>query len=70
MKRINFILLMVFTTTLIFSCKDKREPGRVYMPDMAYSRAYEAYAPNNLKQDGINYINYPVDGTIRRGDLF
>ncbi|MEJ7674207.1 MAG: hypothetical protein WKF59_16315 [Chitinophagaceae bacterium] len=28
---------------------DKRDPGRVYMPDMAYSRAYEAYAPNNLK---------------------
>jgi len=54
----------------LISCHDKREPGRVYMPDMAYSRAYEAYAPNTLKQDGINYINYPVDGTIRRGDLF
>ena len=52
------------------SCKNKREPGRTYMPDMVYSRAYEAYAPNTLKQEGINYINYPVDGTIRRGDLF
>lgn len=40
------------------------------MPDMVYSRAYEAYAPNTLKQEGINYINYPVNGTIRRGDLF
>lgn len=40
------------------------------MPDMAYSRAYEAYAPNDLKQEGINYVPYPVEGTIRRGDLF
>lgn len=71
MKKINFVLLLlVFATTVIISCRDKREPGRVYMPDMAYSRAYEAYAQNNLKQDGVNYVNYPVDGTIRRGDLF
>ena len=56
--------------TAFTSCRDKRDPGRVYMPDMAYSRAYEAYAQNNLKQEGINYVNYPVDGTVRRGDLF
>ena len=70
MRKINFVLLSMFFATLLISCKDKREPGRVYMPDMFYSRAYEAYAQNNLKQDGINYVNYPVDGTIRRGDLF
>lgn len=70
MKKINFILIWMFFATAIISCADKREPNRVYMPDMAYSRAYEAYAQNNLKQEGINYINYPVDGTIRRGDLF
>ena len=71
MKKINLVLLsLVLITSAMISCGDKREPGRVYMPDMAYSRAYEAYAQNNLKQDGIDYINYPVDGTIRRGDLF
>ena len=70
MRKINFVLLLMFFTTLIISCRDKREPGRIYMPDMAYSRAYETYAPNNLKQDGVNYLNYPVDGTVRRGDLF
>jgi mono/diheme cytochrome c family protein len=71
MKKINIILLLsVFATTFTLSCRNKREPGRVDMPDMAYSRAYEAYAENNLKQDGINYVNYPVDGTVRRGDLF
>ena len=38
---------------------------------MAYSRAYEAYAPyDQLAKEGINYKNYPVEGTIRRGDLF
>ncbi len=70
MKKVKFSLVIVLGAIAFTSCRDKREPGRVYMPDMAYSRAYEAYAQNNLKQDGINYLNYPVDGTIRRGDLF
>lgn len=66
----NYILFAIVAVTAFSSCADKREPNRVYMPDMAYSRAYETYAPNDLQQKGINYINYPVDGTIRRGDLF
>ena len=70
MKKLKLSLIIVMATVAFISCKDKRDPGRIYMPDMAYSRAYEAYAPNNLQQEGINYINYPVDGTIRRGDLF
>ena len=70
MKKLKFSLIIVLATVSITSCNDKREPNRVYMPDMAYSRAYETYAPNNLKQEGINYINYPVEGTVRRGDLF
>ena len=60
----------MFIVIAIESCDGKREPGKTYMPDMAYSRAYEAYAPNNLKDEGINYIPYPVEGTIRRGDLY
>jgi mono/diheme cytochrome c family protein len=70
MKKLKFGLLIIMAVVAFTSCRDKREPGRVYMPDMAYSRAYEAYAQNNLKQDGINYVPYPVDGTVRRGDLF
>ena len=70
MKKVKFSLVIILAVAAFTSCRDKREPGRVYMPDMAYSRAYEAYAQNNLKQDGINYVNYPVDGTVRRGDLF
>jgi hypothetical protein len=61
---------VIAIATFINSCGSKRDPGRVYMPDMAYSRAYEAYAPNNLAKENINYVPYPVPGTIRRGDLF
>ncbi len=40
------------------------------MPDMAYSRAYEAQTINNLRNEGVFYSQRPVLGTIRRGDLF
>lgn len=73
MKKIKiltaFIMIIGFMVGLQ-SCGSKRDPGRIYMPDMAYSRAYEAYAPNNLAKEDINYKPYPVEGTIRRGDLF
>lgn len=69
-KIIGVVLLIVTAGLFIESCDSKREPGKTYMPDMAYSRAFEAYAPNNLKSEGVNYIPYPVTGTIRRGDLF
>lgn len=73
MKKMRTLLSFVIAislVTLMNSCDSKREPGKIYMPDMAYSRAYEAYAPNNLAKEDINYIPYPVEGTIRRGDLF
>lgn len=73
MKKVKILLafaLAVLLITAVESCDSKREPGKTYMPDMAYSRAYEAYAENNLKAEGINYVGYPVEGTIRRGDLF
>jgi mono/diheme cytochrome c family protein len=73
MKKIKILFgftLAILMATIIESCDSKHEPGKIYMPDMAYSRAYEAYAPNNLKEEGINYVPYPVEGTIRRGDLF
>jgi mono/diheme cytochrome c family protein len=73
MKKTRILLSLVAITgltALMNSCDSKREPGKTYMPDMAYSRAYEAYAPNNLAKEDINYVPYPVEGTIRRGDLF
>ncbi len=52
------------------SCnKIRRSPGRAYMPDMTYGRAYETYASTEeLKKKGINYTAMPVAGTIARGD--
>jgi len=63
--------MLVASAAAVFeSCDSKREPGKIYMPDMTYSRAFEAYAPNDLKSENINYVPRPVEGTIRRGDLF
>lgn len=75
MKKIKILAAFALTTILVTafeSCDSKREPGKIYMPDMAYSRAYEAYDTGSirLKNENINYIPYPVAGTIRRGDLF
>ncbi len=46
MKRITFLTAIIIATIIVTasSCDSKREPGKVYMPDMAYSRAYETYA--------------------------
>lgn len=55
-----------------FSCRSagKNDPGTVYMPDMAYSRAVETYADHShLKDAGINYDATPVAGTVKRGDI-
>jgi mono/diheme cytochrome c family protein len=62
------IITVLASLAVIVSCSDvKRKPGTVYMPDMAYSRAYETYADHrNLAEKGINYNNRPVTGTISR----
>jgi mono/diheme cytochrome c family protein len=70
MKILISFVLIIGLITLVQSCDSKREPGKTYMPDMQYSRAYEAYAPNDLMKQNVNYVPYPVEGTIRRGDLF
>jgi mono/diheme cytochrome c family protein len=54
---------------ILSSCSEevKREPGTIYMPDMAYSRAYETYADHsNLDAKGIFFNNMPVAGTVSR----
>lgn len=83
MKKINisgFVLGVITTAALVSSCDNRRDTGRVYMPDMAYSRAYEAYAMHDTtlftteadKRGGniIFYNSMPVPGTMRRGDLY
>lgn len=71
MKQV-FIISGLVLLVAIVACSDvKRHPGRVYMPDMGTSRAYETYvATDNLDSAGINYTRMPVPGTIKRGDIF
>jgi len=77
MKKLSIIFVLVAGIVLI-SCSDvKRNPGTVYMPDMAYSRAYETYAMRDSTKftteehhtdDKIFYSGLPVTGTIARGE--
>ncbi|MCX6207845.1 MAG: cytochrome c [Bacteroidetes bacterium] len=70
MKKLSIIAITFFTVAVIVSCSDvKRQPGSVYVPDMAYSRAYETFADHsNLAEAGIFYNSQPVVGTMARGE--
>ena len=83
MKRITYLSAIVIATIIVTvsSCDSKREPGKVYMPDMAYSRAYETYALRDsatfstsaleaYDKHKIFYNALPVNGTVQRGELF
>lgn len=67
MKKLSIITVLSAAVVMV-SCSDvKRNPGSIYMPDMAYSRAYETYADHsNLAEKGIHYTAMPVAGTISR----
>jgi len=77
MKKIS-VIVFITSGIILSACSDvRRNPGTVYMPDMAYSRAYETYAPRdstsfstneNRTDDKIFYNNLPVAGTIARGE--
>jgi len=70
MKKVSIVSLIA-GVMFVAACSDiKREPGTVYMPDMAYSRAYETYASTaNLDSLGIHYDKLPVPGTIKRSEF-
>lgn len=70
MKKIGIITVVLVLVTATACNKVRRNPGRVYMPDMAYSRAYETYASTEaLQKEGANYNAMPVAGTMARGDM-
>lgn len=74
MKKIWIITsVIVVAATVMVGCGSDRNPGRAYMPDMTYSKAYETYAPaqerlDNSEAKGATYSGYPVAGTIARGE--
>lgn len=54
----------------VTGCSDvKRTRGKVYMPDMSDSRAYETYSINPVFADGRTSQG-PVAGTVKRGDQY
>ena len=57
---------------VMISCnKTRRNTGSTYMPDMAYSRAYETYSSTEaLDKAGVHYTSRPVEGTVARGDMY
>ena len=68
------VITFISATVAMFGCGDgvKRTPGRVYMPDMMFSRAYETYSiteeqRKQMEKQGIYYTGIPVQGTIKRG---
>jgi len=77
MKKL-FVFTFLSAGVALVSCSDvKRNPGAVYMPDMAYSRAYETYAERDSAfftedpthpSNKIFYNNQPVAGTVARGE--
>jgi len=78
MRKIAIITGIVTAGMLLNSCRDKGSTGHNYMPDMAYSRAYETYAGldsskftgDTLERGGkIFYDRTPVTGTVARGDM-
>ena len=79
MKKLSVIALIFISGAALVSCGSgvRRDPGRVYMPDMFYSRAYETYAQRDSTQFTENeaeagrkifYNNQPVAGTIYTGE--
>jgi mono/diheme cytochrome c family protein len=83
MKRFTFLTAGLTAAILIVSfssCSNgKKQPGKIYMPDMTYSRAVETYslldstvftADAGNRGHEIYYNRKPVDGTIKMGELF
>lgn len=69
MKKLSIIAIVVVIVVAVQSCSDiKRHPNRVYMPDMAYSRAYETYSDHSNLDTIAFYNARPVAGTVKRGD--
>jgi mono/diheme cytochrome c family protein len=79
MKQLKlFTAISVITAAVVLaSCGGNDKPGRIYIPDMAYSRAVESYAlldstkftndPTHAGKE-IFYNSKPVEGTMSIGE--
>jgi mono/diheme cytochrome c family protein len=67
---IQVAMVAAVISLLASSCGfDPKKPGRIYMPDMTYSNALEAYAPSAIPNEDGDLVSTrkPVAGTIPRG---
>ncbi|HMJ47235.1 MAG TPA: cytochrome c, partial [Ferruginibacter sp.] len=78
-NKIIFAAALLIASSVAISCGSKRSPGRAYMPDMYYSRAFETYAQRDSLKFTMDYNNKggliyydarPVAGTIKRNEQF
>jgi mono/diheme cytochrome c family protein len=80
MKKLIYISFIASSVIMAIGCSmgPKRTPGSTYMPDMAYSRAYESYPeldPEIFTDEEakagsrIYYDRKPVNGTVKRGQF-
>jgi mono/diheme cytochrome c family protein len=71
MKKIAVISLsLTASMAVIIGCSDvKRTPGKDYVPDMRYSRAYETYSESPIFADRQTN-RQPVAGTMKRGEVY
>jgi mono/diheme cytochrome c family protein len=79
MKQLIYTALIILTASFVLVGCDgpRRDTGKIYMPDMAYSRAYEAYSEldsnvytmNRTDAHKIYFNAMPPAGTVKRGEL-
>lgn len=71
MRNTIYILgLMVLAVATTTSCsRNPKEPGKIFMPDMAYSPGYETYSESPIATpEGVKMsARLPVEGTIPHG---
>lgn len=69
MKKKYLVTLVVAGAAFFAACNSgdtRRNPGKIYVPDMTYSVAYDAYTHNPVTRDSLT-SQLPVEGTIARG---
>lgn len=69
MKKKYLTTIIIAGATFLTACNSgniRRNPGKIYMPDMVYSQAYDAYTENPNTPNGLT-SQEPVAGTIARG---
>jgi len=69
MKHLTLAAGLLGSALLFGACNSgatRRNPGKIYAPDMTYSRAYDYYNGNPNFSDGLT-ARVPVRGTVPRG---